>query len=439
MSDNISPPTLFLLCRELKEISEWEELAIYLKLPDHIIQDAKERYPNGGIWNRKKHCLKKWLNQAKTVHSWRTVADAVEEVNARLAENIRKKYTKILDQVPSKKKSILLRTSKQKYAVDQVLTTSQNEEHSIVSNGQYFTSTHDPIINDHQFIALEQVPSTSSNDEQYPTSNSKIEEEEPLPIEKEIVEGITNLVDKFAMLVSRTQTSLERDPDNLLLLLRYLKESRVDVKTSPDEAQCIIYNRVFDILHTKWDFLKCGLLQRIIRNFLSDTELWVEVQKYRHEMIAFKESTKMKDLIDKIKQKIPSKVKVALKVKKMWLDVKLKHFEDLVKLVFEEYADSLYVISVNEGCMCVMWSVPEVIAFFMLTERLSRLENEMLKAIGVISLTVGNIVVFNNKDSQDDMTFDWLREQNEQRAFFPNSHNTLSFSSDIGLLITTFL
>ena len=101
MSDNISPPTVNLLCCELKEISEWERLAVYLNLSDCIIQDAKECYPNGGIWNHKKHCLKKWLDQTNTVHSWRTVVDAVKRVNARVAENIRKKYATILDQVPS--------------------------------------------------------------------------------------------------------------------------------------------------------------------------------------------------------------------------------------------------------------------------------------------------------------------------------------------------
>ena len=158
MSDNISPPTLHILCRELKEISEWEKLAVYLNLPDHVIQDAKECYPHGGIWERKMHCLKKWLDQPNTVHSWSTIADAVDKVNLSVAEHIRKKYATILDQV---------------------LTTSQNEKQFIVTEGP--TSTHDPMINN-----LEQISSTSSNDDQHSTSNSKIEEEKPLI--KEVVE-----------------------------------------------------------------------------------------------------------------------------------------------------------------------------------------------------------------------------------------------------------
>ena len=53
MSDNISPPTVNLLCRELEEIFEWEKLAVYLNLPNHVIQDAKVCYPHGGIWELK--------------------------------------------------------------------------------------------------------------------------------------------------------------------------------------------------------------------------------------------------------------------------------------------------------------------------------------------------------------------------------------------------
>ena len=70
MSDNHSPPTLHLLCEELKEVFEWEQLAVSLKVPTADRKDAMERYPHGGIPERKMHCLQKWLEQSNTVHSW---------------------------------------------------------------------------------------------------------------------------------------------------------------------------------------------------------------------------------------------------------------------------------------------------------------------------------------------------------------------------------
>ena len=109
MSDNISPPSVNLLCRELEGIFEWEKLAVCLNLPNHVIQDAKVCYPHGGIWELKMHCLKKWLEQTNTVHSWRTIVDAVEGVNARVADSIRTKYATILDQVNQTDSNIYLK------------------------------------------------------------------------------------------------------------------------------------------------------------------------------------------------------------------------------------------------------------------------------------------------------------------------------------------
>ena len=272
-------------------------------------------------------------------------------MNPAVAENIRTKYTTILDQVT---------------------LTVQHEE------------------------------CRTNNDQHQTVIGKQIESE--MQLEKNVVEKIINLEDKFAMLVSKTQTSFERRPEILLPLLRYLKERGVDDKTSPDEAQCITYNRVFDILHTHWHYLKCRLLERLIHNFLSDTELPVEVQKYQDEMKAFKESTKMKDLADvvKAKQNIPGKEQVVLKVKEMWLDVTLE-LEFLVKLLFQEYDESLQNIVVRKGSMHVTWSVSKEIAVLITR---SKFDIEVLIAIGVISLTVGTIVVLNYENSQDDMTFD---------------------------------
>ena len=150
------------------------------------------------------HCLQKWLEQSNTVHSWRAIADAVQEVNLRVAENIRTKYATILDQV----------------------TLTVQHEGSRTNNDQHQTVIEKPIICEMQ-------------------------------LEKDIVKEIINLEDKFAMLISRTQKSFEQKPEILLLLLRYLKERGVHVKTLPEEAQCITYSRVFDILHTHWNYLKC--------------------------------------------------------------------------------------------------------------------------------------------------------------------------------------
>ena len=352
MSDNLSPPTLDLLCDELRQVVEWDQVAVSLKVSYVDIKSIESQYSE--LAQRKMHSLQKWLDQTNTVHSWRTIADAVEKVNPAVGENIRTKYATILDLV---------------------LSTSRHKKPSGLIGDQTTADDQPPV----KFM-----------------------------IEEDIVEKITFFERRFAKLVADTLEYFQERPMKLLPFYQYL---RIRQKNSPmplpdlPNAQ-ITYNMLFNILVNQWHYLKYKPLKAIVEDFLSDTNLPNRVQEYQDNIASFKGSVKIKDLVDNIKPNMPSKVKVVLKVKEMWLDVTLEHFEFLVKVLFEEYADSLCVTSIKEGCMCVMWSVPEVIAFFMLTERLSKLDNEMLKAIGVISLTVGNIVVFNNEDSQDDMTFD---------------------------------
>ena len=96
MSDDLRLPTLKLLCDELRHVVEWDRLAMHLDVPFYVIKDIEQQFP--GIEQRKMHCLQKWLDQNNTVHSWHTVADAVDKVNPAVAEHIRQKYASILDQ-----------------------------------------------------------------------------------------------------------------------------------------------------------------------------------------------------------------------------------------------------------------------------------------------------------------------------------------------------
>ena len=44
MADDLHSPTIDLLCDELRDVVEWDNLAVYLKVPYVDIEDARERY-----------------------------------------------------------------------------------------------------------------------------------------------------------------------------------------------------------------------------------------------------------------------------------------------------------------------------------------------------------------------------------------------------------
>ena len=297
MSDNLSPPTLHLLCDELRQVVEWDQVAINLKVPFVDIRDIETRY--SGLWQRKMHCLQKWLDQSNTVHSWYTVAEAVDKINPAVAEYIRNKYAIILDDV---------------------LSTTQYEE---------CTSQNDDIISITHHINEDHQPNKSE-----------------VEIDQVIVQTINDFIDRFAMLVAETQASLQQRPNLLTAFYRYLKTLQLKGQSSlPDETD-VTYDKLFDVLDTHCHYFNGLRLFKIAQNFLSDTDLPSKLKLYQNDLVAFKKSTKMKDLVvDKIiksRENTRGMVQVTLKVEEMWLEVSLERFELLIKLLLQELKKSYY-------------------------------------------------------------------------------------------------
>lgn len=99
MSDNtsnLSPPTLDLLCQELRDVVEWDQVATNLKVPYVEIASITTRYH--GVQQCKMHALQRWLEQVNTVHSWRVVANAVKHINPAVAMRIERNYALVLDE-----------------------------------------------------------------------------------------------------------------------------------------------------------------------------------------------------------------------------------------------------------------------------------------------------------------------------------------------------
>ena len=67
MSDNLSPPTLDILCDELRQVVEWDQVALSLKVPFVDIKSIETQYSE--LAQRKMHSLQKWLDQTNIVHS----------------------------------------------------------------------------------------------------------------------------------------------------------------------------------------------------------------------------------------------------------------------------------------------------------------------------------------------------------------------------------
>ena len=315
MSDNLSPPTLNLLCDELKDVVEWDIVAIHLEVDNIDIQDSRERYR--GIQQHKSHCLQKWLDQTNTIHSWRTVADAVDKVNSRVADSIRTKYATIIDLVPSHSQHV-------EYQMHRCDACHNNED-----DDQDSFSTPVCIL---------------------PTN---------------IIEAIANLLDRFAQLLAETQKQFEKRPDLLTQLDRYVK-TLTGITTLPDGTEAT-YKKLFDALdnnnNINWHYLNCLLLQKIVEVFLSDTELPGKVQIYQEDATAFMNSKETKDFVKEILSKQENGsilLQVVLIAKQTQSIISKQQLEiQLHNLIEECNEESYYDIFVRVGNVYRKWSVSE--------------------------------------------------------------------------------
>ena len=132
------------------------------------------------------------------------------------------------------------------------------------------------------------------------------------------------------------------------------------VTTLPDGTEAT-YKKLFDTLdnnnnNINWNYLNCSLLQKIVKVFLSDTELPGKVQRYQEDADAFTKSKETKDFVKEILSKQENgSIQVVLIAKsiisKQQLVIQLHH-------LFEEYNEvSYYDIFVRVGNAYRNWSV----------------------------------------------------------------------------------
>ena len=77
--------------RLLPKASEWENIGIFLHVPDSVLNTIKYDCHSDSR-DCMREMLREWLKQVDPTPSWEALADAVEDIDSHLAEEIRKEY-----------------------------------------------------------------------------------------------------------------------------------------------------------------------------------------------------------------------------------------------------------------------------------------------------------------------------------------------------------
>ena len=139
------------------------------------------------------------------------------------------------------------------------------------------------------------------------------------------------------------------------------------------------------------------VLNVIIDIFLSDNQvLSKQMGEFEKAVDSFKSSAEIGHLVDLLKKKKCERSKsqiVRLKVQERWTRCRLNHFESAMKMLLGSLYRHLSNLSVDKGCCCISWIIGAGVPGSQLLPEHSK---ELLKIIGVISLQIGEEMVYDS-------------------------------------------
>ena len=167
--------------------------------------------------------------------------------------------------------------------------------------------------------------------------------------------GIT--LSQFCMVLTQIPASMKDEK----ITIRYFKENiRVfNQSSSIDEIFCH--------LNLYWDFLNYGLLEHIIDRLEND-EFKQEMEKYKHELTAFRKATTLRAFSGVMchkSTKVPCDLrKPVTKHDKSWMDHTLEEveqFREKFSVKFSLSKFSLILIQIEKGSVLITWWLPTAI------------------------------------------------------------------------------
>ena len=140
------------------------------------------------------------------------------------------------------------------------------------------------------------------------------------------------------------------------------------------------------------------VLSDIIDIFLPDNQvLSRQMGEFEKAVDSFKSSAQMGHLVKllrKKKSKGSDSQIVKLKVQERWSRCRLTNFETAMKMLLGPLYDCLSCMLVTDGCCCISWIIAADIAHA--SQLLPKHSKELFKIIGVISLQIGEEMVYDS-------------------------------------------
>ena len=362
-------PTVDLFTSELDSVGpKWYDLGIFLGISTHELDVIGKYHGSEGTQRCLIELFKYFQSRTKPV-SWNDIIDALTKIhNNYLADRIHDKY---IQTVSSSYPSSPPRSGKQE-------TGSDSQEMEIVSHSQILPA----MSHSHPLLPRETEIETNKVSEIY--------DDKRIYIDENINREFTEIITSFASLVLEIRRVLLKKSISIHEIQVVLQEI---YELEPLSTEVATLERVFTRMRQHYCFLNYYILAYIVDKFLSNEKPLVQLlENYTNKLEKFKKSTKIKHLMNLIKETrdLCGKHKIIeLKTRDFWGNVTLKKFDRLANLIFENQYDCAAQIRIKDGCICVSWVIPDIDTSVLVT-----VSPDLLKVVGVMSLKIDDKLLY---------------------------------------------
>ena len=213
----------------------------------------------------------------------------------------------------------------------------------------------------------------------------------------EVGEEFQSLSDRFDYLTIKIRRSFIATASSVIIdEMQHVVKAKCGLPPLPRSEATV--EDVFNRLLKKCSILNFRPLTFAVNTLLSNEEtLQMELSNLKASVTNFNRSAKMIDLVSLIKSRQPSvsdnHKTIKLKLRDFWIEFTMEQFEIMMNEILGTLYDYLSNITVGTGCICVSWNIPPSVNYTKLLPKL--LLDEFLQIIGVISLHIGDNVIYN--------------------------------------------
>ena len=351
MSTRTTPaprPTIADFTKTLSEETRWYTFGIFMGVPPNQLDEIGSSYKAEGVMR----CLieiYKCIEQRGLPMSWELIAESLSYMeNYSLAKRIQSDYN-----LPPFQSSAM--------------------------SGQTSSSF------------MKSASSASSHDVRRRHSSHDDRSVDRVEITAEVADEFKSLSQKFSVLAAEVKSAFKQANVDVERMQDLIVEEYGPLKSLPPRVTKI--EDVWENVQQNYSILNFEILAFLTRALLGDQNprLQTLIEDYSREVDQFKLSAEMSDLAELIKAKqiTGSKNKVVkLKLREFWSDFTIKKFEIVMKETLKTLYRVASQISVEKGCICVSWVIPNIDTAKLLSRE--PLNPELLRTIGVLSLHIGD-------------------------------------------------